>query len=469
MDIILADSHGTVMGKDQTSANLGLLYLAAYCSPKFPDVKWHYLPQKYSPSDHIQMIRDTRAAIYAVSFTSFTASPTYSLIQKIKKVFPDVLVVCGGPHAGYLPEEVLRVSGADVVVIGEGEQTFGEIIENLQHGVSDFSNIKGLAFINDKGYMVKTEPRPLLPDIDIIPFPRRDLLNNKDFCGLTYSKARPNTEMIITRGCPLRCVFCASPVFRNGQDLLFRVRSPKNIATEVDLLYKLGYREIYFHSDELNVSLDWSIEVCKSLAELGYTDLFFQTNMRSVPMSAELAFWLKKAGFWMVRLGVETTSERVLRGIKKHNSPAKTAQAMQLLSETGIRVFAFLMLYNYWEENGQLKHETTEEVRQTIKDMYAYYRKGWLSYTSWAFACPVQGSELYDIAIRHKMIDNNYYPGDKWESYRYLKDVSRNEFNATYAAARRQQAWMAMGSGNFEWRNWRGIIHKATSMFIGRG
>ena len=102
-----------------------------------------------------------------------------------------------------------------------------------------------------------------------------------------------------------------------GQDTgpLFRARSPRNIAQEAEDLYRRGYREIYLHSDELNVRLDWSIEVCKELAALNHPDLYFQCNMRVEPMSDEFAVWLKRANFWLVRLGVETASDRVLTGI----------------------------------------------------------------------------------------------------------------------------------------------------------
>jgi anaerobic magnesium-protoporphyrin IX monomethyl ester cyclase len=468
MKIILADSHGPIMGKDQTSANLSLLYLGSYLrkySRKNFDLK--YIPQAKSDQFHIDTIESFDADIYAVSFTSFSAVVTYDLIQKIKKRFPHVLVVCGGPHATNASEEILLKSGADICAIGEGEQTFLEIVENLETIHQSKSKIKGICYLENKKY-VATPVRELIDDLDSIPFPARDLVDDNDFCGLTYSKSRPNTEMVVTRGCPLRCVFCANPVFRLKNGPLYRARSPKNIAEEAEQLYQLGYREIYIHSDELNVKLDWSIEVCKELAALGHKDLFFQCNLRVVPMSEEFAYWLKQANFWLVRIGLETTSDRVLSGIRKKMSFDKTVTACRILSKAGIKVFGFTMLFNYWEENGELQHETAEEVNQTIKDMYKLWRQKYLHYTSWAFACPVQGSELYDIAIKHKMIDENYYPGDTWDSFNHLRGISKKEFNKLYARAIRQQAIMALTSGNFEWRNYKGIARKALTMLRGR-
>ena len=468
MKIILADSHGPVMGKDQTSANLSLLYLGSYLREKAPfEVDLRYIPQAKSDQFHLDLIREFQPRIYAVSFTSFSALVTYELIRKIKVQFPEVFVVCGGPHAIQSSREVLEKSGADICAIGEGEETFLEITYSIDRIRSARKDIKGISYL-ENGQYHRTPNRELIDDLDTIPFPARDLVNDNDFCGLTYSKARPNTEMVVTRGCPLRCVFCANPVFRLKNGPLYRARSPENIAEEAEQLYQMGYREIYIHSDELNVKLDWSIEVCKALAALGHKDLYFQCNLRVVPMSEEFAYWLKQANFWLVRIGIETTSDRVLTGIRKKMSFEKTQRACQLISAQGIKVFGFTMLFNYWEENGELKHETPAEVRQTIKDMYSLWRKGYLNYTSWAFACPVHGSEFYDIALRHGLIDENYYPVDTWNSFDYLTGVTKKEFNRLYAAARRQQGMMALTSGNFEWRNYKGIARKALTMVRGR-
>ncbi len=468
MKIILADSHGPIMGKDQTSANLSLLYLGSYLRKHAEyKIELKYIPQTKSDTFHLDLIREFQPEIYAVSFTSFSALITYALIKKIKKEFPQILVVCGGPHATPASQEILEKSGADICAIGEGEKTFLEIANNLNQLDSARKDIRGISYL-ENGKYIKTLTRELIDDIDTVPFPARDLVNGDDFCGLTYSKARPNTEMVITRGCPLRCVFCANPVFRLNNGPLYRARSPENIAIEVEQLYQMGYREIYMHSDELNVKLNWSINVCKAIAALGHKDLFFQCNLRVVPMSEEFAYWLKQANFWLVRVGLETTSDRVLTGIKKKMSFDKTETACRLLSAQGIKVFGFTMMFNYWEEEGELQHETAAEVRKTIKDMYALWRKGYLQYTSWAFACPSHGSELYDIARKYGMIDENYYPGDTWNTFNYLQGISKKEFNRTYASARRQQAIMALKSGNFEWRNYSGIARKAFTMLRGK-
>lgn len=467
MRIVLADNHGPVLGKDQTSASLSLLYIAAYIKQQRSDAEFVYLPQARTPHDHLETIQQFKPQFYAISFTSYSAPAAYELIRAVKARFPEVVVVCGGSHVTPKPREVLERSGADICVTGEGEVTFSQIVAAYGNLPGALHSINGVAFF-DGGRYYATPAQKSIVDLDDIPFPLRDLVDDRDYCGLTYSKARPNTEMVITRGCPLRCVFCANPVFRFLDGPLFRSRSPENIAAEVEALYARGYREIYLHSDELNVKLDWSINVCKAIAALGHKDLYFQCNMRVVPMSAELAYWMKRAGFWLVRMGIETSSSRVLRGIKKRMSWAKTVRACRLLRAQGIKVFGFTMMFNFWEENGVLKHESPAEVRQTIRDIYRLWLRGLINYTSWTFAIPVPGAEFYDIALKHGMIDENYYPSDTWDAFQHLDGVSKQEFNALYAKARRQQALMALVSGDFEWRNYKGIFRKARTMLFGK-
>ncbi|NUM49784.1 MAG: B12-binding domain-containing radical SAM protein [Flavobacteriales bacterium] len=460
MRIILADSHGEVMGKEQTSPNLSLLYLASYLRGKANfKIDFKYIPQSKSLTYHFNLINRFRPDIYAVSFTSFTALTTYKTIQKIKQLFPNVLVICGGPHVTYTPEEVLKISGADICVIGEGEESFFEIILNYKNKTDFLDNINGIAYLKN-GSVEKTPSRKIISDINAIPFPARDLVNNKDYCGLTYSKARPNTEMVVVRGCPQRCVFCANPVFRLKNEVLFRARSPENIVEEVKQLYQIGYREIYLHSDELNVHLKWAVEVCKAISQLNLKDLYFQTNLRVEPISEEFVYWLKKANFWMVRVGIESTSNRVLKGIKKNTDFAAIEKACKLLRKQNIKVFGFMMLFNFWEQENSLQNETTEEVKKSISDIYKLWRKGLIQYSSWAYACPVQGSEFYEIAKKYHLINDYFYPSDTWNSYDFLQGVSVKEFKKLYASARMQQAIMALFSGNYEWRNYKGITRK---------
>jgi hypothetical protein len=146
----------------------------------------------------------------------------------------------------------------------------------------------------------------------------------------------------------------------------------------------------------------------------------------------------------------------------------KTERACELWSRQGIKVFAFLMMFNAWEENGRLVHETPEEVNNTIRFVYRMWFQRKLHYASWAPAVPVPGAELYDIFVRHGKIDMSYLPDDGWQAHEYLDDLSEQEFRSIYRKSLFQGGFMALMSGNVEWRNWRMILKNARTMMFGR-
>lgn len=468
MKVIFADAHGPVRGKAQMSPNLGLLYLASYLRSRVENVESTYIPQNWELVEHMALIEETRPDIYAMSFTSYGARVAYDSIGKLKEKFPNLLIVCGGPHPSSAAKDLLTKTPADLCVLGEGEETFAEIVRKGDTLMDELDSIQGIAYLDDKGEYKETMPRPLIDDLDTIPFPRRDLINESDYTGSAVRRGIPDTEMIITRGCPLRCVFCANPVFRVKGGALYRTRSPESIAEEVDMLYKMGYRELYLHSDELNIRIDWSIEVCKAIAALGHDDLYLQANLRVVPMTEELAIWLRKANFWMVRYGIESASERVLKGIKKSMSTEKTERALHLMNEQGIKAYGFFMMFQIWEDKeGNLEYETVEEVNQSVRYIRELWRKDLLHYMAWSVAIPVQGAEMYDIALRHKIIDESYYPDEKWLVYDKLPHVSQKEYASIIRRGRFVQGAMALRNGSINWSNWSGLKVKAKDLLFG--
>jgi radical SAM superfamily enzyme YgiQ (UPF0313 family) len=129
MKILLADAHGPVRGKPQASPNLGLLYLASYIRSRMEDVEIRYVPQRYELNEHEKIIEEMRPDIYAMSFTSYGARVAYKSIERLKARFPQLPIVCGGPHPSSSPRDVLEKTAADICVLGEGEVTLTEIAQ----------------------------------------------------------------------------------------------------------------------------------------------------------------------------------------------------------------------------------------------------------------------------------------------------------------------------------------------------
>lgn len=107
-------------------------------------------------------------------------------MRVVKARYPDIKIVCGGPHVTPFPRETLMKTGCDVCVIGEGEVTFLELIDRVRDIPGNIHDIKGIAYL-DEGQYVQTETRRVIDDLDTVPIPDRDLVDQRDFVGLQYS------------------------------------------------------------------------------------------------------------------------------------------------------------------------------------------------------------------------------------------------------------------------------------------
>jgi len=417
LNILLADTPALEKSYDASYPNLGLLYLAGYLREhvKTPDLKVQYLGPQHTLKSHLEFVKNFRPDIYGLSVTSRTAGLAYRTIEAVKTSHPGTLVVCGGAHATALPAEVIAYSLADICVIGEGEVTFSEIVNAAANTSADFSKIAGTA-VSGNGAVEFNQPRPFVADLDQIPLPAWDLIDFTSYPGMHLKKQPIESSMLISRGCPYDCAFCSNPVWKSAKPWL-RHRSIENICREVDYLYSRGVREIYMTSDELNFDEKWAIELCKAITKLNYKDLFFQCNMRADKVSDELAASLAAMNCWLVHLGIESANDRVLEGIGKHITVAQVHNATQDLSRESIRVFAFMMLYQVWEENGILNFESHEEVNNSMRIMRELYNKGHIHYMSWQFATPMPGSRLFKIAQKH-----NLFRGDPNKVFEMLFD-----------------------------------------------
>lgn len=484
INIILADPPTFGFGKLQPSPNLGILSISSYVKRSIPGAEVHYIPERHSLSHHIEMVRRHKVTVYGISFTSYSALRAYRTISALRRAHPQLRIICGGPHPSAVPEEVARQDGVDACVIGEGEATFLELVEMSADLPRFLPTIAGISYVRDGRYAVNP-PRRFEPNLDDFPFPDRTIVNDHDFAGLPLRRAAPTAEIVVTRGCPYRCIFCSNPVFRpedirrhhespsGGARLLsavgrsLRMRSPRSIAEEAALLHRLGYREIYLHSDELNCDEGWAIEVCEALRALSLPDLFFQTNIRADKVTEAFADALCGMNMWLVRIGIESSSPRVLAAQRKKVSLDEVERACRILSSRGLKVFGYFMMFQFWEERGALVCETEDEVAGTLDFAEQLERRGHLHYIGWAVATPMPGAAMYEVARRHSIIERSFYPSERWHLCRRIKSVSERGFNRLLRRGLRLQARLALRNGGVGWGNWRRILAKSLRMVFG--
>ncbi|MBF0528715.1 MAG: cobalamin-dependent protein [Deltaproteobacteria bacterium] len=360
------------------------------------------------------------ADIVGLSTVTPNALGAYRLAKEIRVRMPNTRIIFGGPHSTALPEEIFSRSTADAVVIGEGEQTFLELVEYYRGGndAEKLENIRGIAYIRD-GSLFHTPARPFISDLDTIPFPDRHLLDMKQYSGYPLSKARPSTTILISRGCPFKCTFCSNNVWRCGSPL-YRYRSPENVVSELKMLKNDGYKEFFDNSDEFNTGLTRSKQLLRAIIDADLK-IFLKCQVRASPIDDELAELMRRAGVWYLHLGIESGNPETLSGIRKKISLQEVERCCRLLKNQGIKIWGLFMYFNIWEENGILRIEDMPSSFRTFEYAKHLLKLGLIDFFGGSITTPYPGSALWDIVERHGLIKPECI--GNWDMWFYKREL----------------------------------------------
>lgn len=395
---------------------MGILYLSSYLRSKIKNVEIKITDGcKIGYKNTLEEIKKFNPDVVGISFYTTLAHGASKLAKEVKRTFPSSIVVMGGPHATALPHDTLSASGADIAVIGEGEETFYRIVTSISEGkdLTELANLPGIC-INVDGKIYQNAPDKFITPLDKIPFPAWDLINIGDYKGWYLSKQHPEATMFFSRGCPYNCTFCSNRVWKSSTPVV-RFRDPEKVVDEMEYLKNnFSIKEIFDNSDEFNCNLDHALKICREIKrrDLGIT---WKTQLRVTPFTEELAEALAGSGCWYVHLGIESGNQKTLDGINKRIDLKDVVPTCRLLKKYGIKVMALFMLFNVWEENGNLAYEDMEMTTNTLNFARRLVKNNLVDYIGWSITTPYPGSRLYDIALRHNLLNPAFR--DNWEGW----------------------------------------------------
>jgi radical SAM superfamily enzyme YgiQ (UPF0313 family) len=397
---------------------MGILYLASHLRSRMPKTTIKATDGCRIGFDRTwREIAAFRPDVLGISFYTTTACGAAALARQCKQSMPGTTVVMGGPHATALPLQTLEEANADFVVVGEGEETFCEIVRHRLESAPDHQayTLQGVWAIEGNGpgkRIHQNPPSQFIHRLDSLAFPAWDLVNLADYRGWFLSKQWPEATILSARGCPYDCTFCSNEVWKSSRPTL-RLRSAKNVCDEVEYLYRTqGVREFFDQADEFNNSMKNALEICRELTRrnLGLT---WKCQLRVKPFTDELARAMAEAGCWYVHLGIESANQETIDGTKKKTQVADVPDTCRVLKKHGIKVLGLFMLYNVWEQDGRLRFEDSRMSLRTLDFARDLFDKRLIDYISWSVATPYPGSELYELALRHGLIDPRLLRG--WE------------------------------------------------------
>lgn len=314
---------------------------------------------------------------------------------------PEVKIALSGIHwlmqePGWLAEH----PEVDFVLIGEYEHTLRDLVQQLDRGESP-EGVVGLICRDGAGSPVSTGRRPVIQDLDELPWPARHFLPMYDYRDEPGSIPRPSVQMWASRGCPYRCSFCAWPQIMYG-GFKYRTRSVTDVVDETEwLVREWGFRSVYYDDDTFNIGKQRMLRFCNELEDR-QIGVPWAIMARIDGMDEEVLEAMAGAGLAALKYGVESADQGIVDACGKRLDLSKVREVVQRTHALGVKTHLTFMF--------GLPGETRESARRTI-DLALELRPESVQFT---LATPFPGSALYDQMVqqgRLRTTDFDQYDG----------------------------------------------------------
>jgi len=259
-------------------------------------------------------------------------------VETAKKVSPSIRTVVGGQHfTATAQESIQNHPEIDIIVRGEGEQTFTELVQELKKRIPIFSRIESISF-RQKDDIVHNPPRSLIENLDNLPFPGyhfvKDHMSKYHFTMMAGRKQYALIEG--SRGCPHKCTFCSQWKHWNGT---WRLKSAKRIADEFEYCYnEFGVRFMWLADDNFGLGKHAN-DLCDEIIKRGIADeimWFMQVRCDDVITHQDILPKMRKAGNRWMLVGLESGNAATLESFHKGINPTDAERAMRLIKENDV-------------------------------------------------------------------------------------------------------------------------------------
>ncbi|KAF0216538.1 MAG: radical SAM domain-containing [Geobacteraceae bacterium] len=332
---------------------LGMMSIAAFLEAQGVEVELMDCYAHPAPLEGIvAAITGKSPDVVGFSCTTSSFLEGYQIAERLKELAPEIKVVFGGAHACSVGVSLLDGFPAiDYLVIGEGENTFYELVSSGFRGVE---TIPGVGFRKD-GRGALSCVRDTIPDLDSLPFPAYhrlpDFPRRYNLPLFSYPTA-PNTSIISSRGCPYHCTYCDRSVFNRG----FRFNSPAYIVEHLNYLHRdFGIRHVFFYDDLFTFDRSRVEEFCRLMVDKK-VPVTYNCIARLEHVDRELVDLLTRSGCWQVNFGIESGDPEVLKKHRKFMDLDDMQKKLGMIKESGMRVKGLFMLGLPGEDDVAIRH-----------------------------------------------------------------------------------------------------------------
>ena len=396
--------YGSLAGGGSSSPSLGILMLAAVARRKGFDC--HVIDASalnLTEQELLRRITDITPDVLCISATTLAIGNANSVAAEVKQHFPTITIIAGGPHVTAAPVETMtRFPAIDIAVVGEGEITIVELLEALQDANSP-ANVQGIIYRNGNN-LCDTGRRPLITELDSLPFPAWDLLEEfpERYLPAPFKvRNLPAATLVTSRGCPNTCIFCDRSIFGTSCHAF----SAEYIVRHMAYLHqRYGIREFSFEDDTFITFKSRLQEICERLIAKKMC-ISWSCLGRVNHVTNENLKLMRRAGCWQISFGIETGSQEILVFVNKGITLDQVRRAVRLCRAAGIKAKGFFIVGH--------PGETDQTMRKTID----FALELPLNDISVSLMTPFPGSELYNRASEFGTFDSN------WENMNLLNAV----------------------------------------------
>lgn len=340
------------------------------------------------------LIKNLTPETICVGITSMTGIQIGHALSasKVVKEHSNIPVVWGGVHASLIPEQTLQNENIDIVVVGEGDLTFHEVVKAL-YNRTPIQSVKGI-YYKSEGQILKTEPRPFT-DLNSMPPVPYSLVNIHQY--MPVFDGIPTLYIQTSRGCPNNCSYCYNPVFNKR-----KWRSLSAEKTLEMLKYLIEYQQVksfYIVDDDFFVDIKRVEHICNGIIENGWNrwgviwesqGINIKTALR---LTDEQLSLIELAGCRKVHFGIESGSEKVLDIIHKNITIEQVKEVSNKFKKHNI-----ICQYNFM---AGFPEESDDDIRKTIEIAFWLMNNSDNSVISPICTyIPYPGTELFDCAIK---------------------------------------------------------------------
>jgi anaerobic magnesium-protoporphyrin IX monomethyl ester cyclase len=300
---------------------LGIGYLVGSIKKSHEVKAYHFHDMETARKEIFSIINSFHPHIIGLTCNSFNRGSVKEIIKISKDIDKNIIIIVGGVHASYCYDQMLTQYGADVVVIGEGENTFKELCDAIENNMP-LGPIKGIAYKHNGKVILSPPPEPIR-NIDDLPIP-------------DYSYAQPFIQqlkmgfIITSRGCPVRCRFCSTSSYW-GQRV--RVYSPRRVVDEMEMIIsRYQIKKIFFMDDTFNLGIKRVKEICTEIMDRKIK-IEWGCECRVTPISEEMIAHMVQAGCRHISFGVESGSEEMLKKLGKKITLSQIRNAFEITAK----------------------------------------------------------------------------------------------------------------------------------------